>query len=778
MQKYFNIVFSKLFPIVFGLVFFIFTVDQVHAQSIRSINVIGNKRVEKDAVLAVVSHQKGDSLDRQKVKADIENINALGFFSKIEVSINEQGDLLYTLQEKPFIDKIKFLGNTNEKEDTLREKLEIKAYSFLNEEDLQRSLDNIRDHYTSKGYYLADLDYSIEKLENDKQGSVLTIRIDESKKVKVTRISFIGNTIFSEKELKSFLFTKEKNFLSFISTSGTYQKDMLEQDKQIIKSRYGNKGYINAKILEPLIKITSDKSEIHIFFNIEEGEQYTVGNIDIDGELLEPKEKLLEKVKLKSGEVFDTLTLQRDIASLSDVYAKKGYAYVNVIPQDQRDESNKVVSIIYVMQPGPKIKINRIQFVGNQSTRDKVLRREIEIHEGDIYDIEKIRNSKANIERLALFEEVRLKTPKADQDNSIDLIFEVKEKETGSFNIGAGFNTLDSFQLLGTVQKRNLFGYGVDLNLNARIGGRTQAFNLTYSDPYFLDSNWGMNLSAFNIERQYFDFDLTSRGGSLGFDYLLYQKGLERIRIGLTYSLVDQILSDLRPTVENVFTGGLTSSVTTALVRDTRNKVFEPDAGSYLKLSQELAGGPFGGENAFSKSEFDGRWFFPAFRKSKIPVIKDSVFALHFETGYVAPLNSDQRVPLFERYFPGGILSLRGFRIRSLGPKIQVASSNDPSNLQTSDFVIGGNKQVIFNAEYLFPIVKAANIRGVMFFDMGNAFDNGESMFTFAGQRQSVGFGVRWFSPIGPLRFEWGYPLDKKEDENNVVFDFTIGSLF
>ncbi|MCI5072468.1 outer membrane protein assembly factor BamA [bacterium] len=770
--------FCKLFPVLLGLSFFVINLGQAYSQTIRSVEVVGNKRVEKDAVLAVVTSSAGETLDRQKIKSDIENINALGFFSEIEASINDQGDLLYTLKEKPFIEKIKFVGNANEKEEDLKEKLEIKAYSFLKEEDLQKSLNNIQDHYTSKGYHLADIDYTLEKLDNEKQGSVLVIKIDESKKVKVTRISFIGNTVFSEKELRSFLFTKEKNFLSFISSAGSYQKDMLAQDQQIIKSRYGNKGYINAKVLEPLIKITADKSEIHIFFKIEEGEKYTVGNVDIDGELLEPKDKLLEKVKLKSGEVFDTLILQRDIANLSDVYAKKGYAYVNVIPQDQRDERNKVVSITYAIQPGPKIRINRIQFTGNQSTRDKVLRREMEIHEGDIYNIEKIRNSKASIERLALFEEVRLKTPKSEQENTVDLIFEVKEKETGSFNIGAGFNTLDSFQLLGTVQKRNLFGYGVDLNFNARVGGRTQAFNLTYRDPYFLDSKWGMNLSAFNIERQFFDFDLTSRGGSLGFDYLLYQKGLERVRLGLTYSLVDQILSDLRPTVENVFSGGLTSSVTATLVRDTRNKVFQPDKGSFLQLSQEVAGGPFGGENSFSKSEFDGRWFFPLFRESKIPVIKDSVFALHFKTGYVAPLNSDERVPLFERYFPGGILSLRGFRIRSLGPKIQVASSNDPSSLQTSDFVIGGNKQVIFNAEYLFPIVKAANIRGVLFFDMGNAFDNDESMFTIEGQRQSVGFGFRWFSPIGPLRFEWGYPLDKKEDENNVVFDFTIGSLF
>jgi outer membrane protein insertion porin family len=197
-----------------------------------------------------------------------------------------------------------------------------------------------------------------------------------------------------------------------------------------------------------------------------------------------------------------------------------------------------------------------------------------------------------------------------------------------------------------------------------------------------------------------------------------------------------------------------------------------------MSISEEIAGGVLGGDNSFSKLEFDGRWFFPVLENSSAPIVGDSVFAFHVGAGYVAPLHDGDRIPLFERYFPGGILSLRGFNIRSLGPVIQVASSNDPTGFSTTDFTVGGNKELIVNAEYIFPIIKAANIKGVFFFDMGNAFDNGETMFTLAGQRYSTGFGLRWFSPIGPLRFAWGFPLDRKEDESLMVFDFTIGSLF
>ncbi len=379
---------------------------------------------------------------------------------------------------------------------------------------------------------------------------------------------------------------------------------------------------------------------------------------------------------------------------------------------------------------------------------------------------------------MALFEEVQFSTPRGSGDDRVDIVIEVKEKQTGTFQIGAGFNTLESFQVIGSVEKRNLFGYGVDLTLQAQLGGRTQSFNLRYRDEWFLDSRWGLTLNAFNISRRYSNFDLTSRGFNMGLDYPLYVKGLKRLRAGFTYSLIDQNLSNLRPTVEQLFDGGLTSSITGSISWDTRDRVFEPTSGTLMRFTQEMAGGILGGNNVFSKTEFDGRWFFPLAPQSRMPVFGGSVFALRLNLGYVAPLSDGERVPLFERFFPGGIFTIRGFPIRSLGPKIQVASSNDPGAFTTTDFVVGGNKQVIFNAEYILPIVPVANIKWVFFFDMGNAFDNGESLFTLAGQRYSAGFGLRWFSPIGPLRFEWGFPLDRKEDESTVVFDFTIGSLF
>lgn len=648
----------------------------------------------------------------------------------------------------------------------------------MDENRVREDLEKLRQFYDSKGFFLAEITDEVEKITDTEVR--LTFRIREEKKIKLRRITFIGNKLFSDKKLKSVIQTKEKGLLSFMSGSGSYQKELFALDRQLLRDFYGSQGYIKVKVGQPRVQLSPNKKSLLLTIPIEEGDRYTVSSIDVDGVLLKPREELMEVIKLKDGKFANTVAIQLDIAKLSTIYADEGYAYANVIPRDNFNEKNKTVGITYLLQPGPKVYVERIKITGNSDTRDKVIRREMHIMEGDLFSATKLRESRENIERLSLFEEVAITTPRGTADDRVNILINVKEQPTGTFSIGAGFNTLESFQVIGQVQKRNLFGYGVDITLSARIGGRTQAFNLRYRDEYFLDTKVGITVNAFNVERRFPDFDQRSRGGSLGFDYPFYRKGIKRIRGGLTYSLVDEKITDIRSTVEQLFDAGLTSSLTGTISRDTRNRVFEPSQGSFLFFTQEIAGGPLGGDNQFAKTEFDGRWFFPLMEKSRAPLLGNSVIGFHFRTGYVTPLTDGGRVPVFERFAPGGIFTLRGFDLRSLGPEIQVASSSDPSSYVTTDFRTGGNKQIIFNAEYIMPIVRARAfpLKLVFFFDMGNAFDNGESMFTLTGQRQSTGIGIRWFSPIGPLRFAWGFPLDRKEDESAIVFDFTIGSLF
>ncbi len=757
---------------------FLFCSEVIAApREIAKVQISGNRRIEAAAIQAMIRTKPGSILEPAKLRDDIRRIFGMGYFKDVRSYYDDKtSTLTYWVAEKTIIREIKFEGNKEIDTEDLQKEVQTKTFSYYDDNRIREDIERLNKLYDGKGYYLADISTETEKMG---EGEIrLKYKIREDRRVRLRRLTFIGNKVFSDKELKAIIQTKEKGFLSFLTDSGSYREEMFAQDRQILRDWYGHHGYIKAKIGNPRVQLSPDKRSLSLTVTIEEGDPYTVSEVGLDGEFIKARSELMKEVSLKEGKTADTFLIQQDISKLTTIYADEGYAYVNVIPRDSYDEEKKTVSIVYFLQPGQKVYIEKIRMTGNSHTRDKVLRREIPLREGDLFNATKIREARQNLERLSIFEKINISTPRSSADDRVDLLVDVTEKSTGTFSIGAGFNTLESFQIIGQVDKRNLFGYGVDISLQARVGTKTQAYNLRYRDEYFLDSKFGLTINAFNVNRRYPDFDQKSLGGTLGFDYPFYRKGLERIRGGITYGLINENLSNLRPTVEHLFTDGLTSSITLNFSRDTRNRVFEPSAGSYLSVTEQIAGGPIGGDNDFSKSDFDASWFYPVADESHAPVIGGSVFALHFTTGFVAPIKNDERVPLFERYFPGGITSIRGFELRSLGPKIQVASDNDPSSFTTTDFNVGGNKQVIMNAEYIFPIIRPANIKGVFFFDMGNAFNNGESMLTLTGQRQSTGFGIRWFSPIGPLRFEWGFPLDKKEDESTVVFDFTIGSLF
>lgn len=747
-------------------------------RTISKIEVIGNHRIETAAILNMIRTKVGSPLSTTVVQEDIRTLYRSGYFDYVEVSFDESSKkVFFDIAEKKTIMEVKFEGNVKEKAKDLEKQISVKKFTYLDKGKVQEDIEKLKQFYDSKGFYLADIEPVYQP--KDKNQIILVYKVTEYQKVRVRKVRFMGNKVFSDEELKKVMRTREKGFLSFLTQSGKFQEEILAYDRQMVADTYGQKGYINVKVNGPKIELSPDRQSLSLTFFLEEGDSYKVDQVNVGGELLnKTMDDLREKIKIKTTDVANTAKIREDIFELSSVYADEGYAYANVVPNFEFFHEEKKVNVTYTVTPGKQIRIREIKVSGNFSNRDKVILREMQVTEGELYNATKIRESKQNIERLALFQTVTFSTPKDTSGDNVDIVVQVEEKETGSFNIGAGFNTLESFQIIGRLEKRSIFGYGSDISLNAQVGKRTQIFNLAYNDEYFLDSKWGLAINLFNIGRRYTNFSLTSTGGTFGFDYPLYTKGLERVRAGISYSIINQDLSDLRPTVEKLFNSGVTSSVTFSLSRDTRNRVIDASQGSFIRASEEIAGSVLGGDNAFSKTEFDARWFFPVLQTKRIPVISDSVIAFRVNTGYVSPLENGGKIPLFERYFPGGVFSIRGFQLRSLGPKIQVATSNDIGSFATADFVYGGNKQLIANAEYIFPIIKPAGINGVFFFDMGNAFDNGESMFTLAGQRQSTGFELRWNSPMGPLRFAWGFPLDRKEDEGLVNFDFTFGTLF
>ena len=741
---------------------------------INGVKIEGNSKIESDAVLSMIKIKKGDPLSEPKITDDIRNIHKSGYFEDVTADFDKKtGILTFKVKEKLTIRAIKINGNKKIDTDDIKKEIKTKEYTYLNLKLVKEDVERLRKLYDSKGYYLATIDYHVKNLQ--KNEIELEIKIQESKKVLIKKINFLGNKIYSDSDLEKVMLTKEGSFWSIFTDRGTFKDEVFDQDRDILQQYYGTKGYINAKIGQPRLYLSKDMKELYLNITVEEGDQYKVGDVSVDGDLRREKEELTKMIKIGKGEIADSMKIRKDVETLTNLYADDGYAYANIIPRPVQKGNDNVVDIVFDIQKGNKVYIERINIKGNTDSRDKVVRRELQIKEGDLYSLTKIKESRENLEKLGYFEDIRISTPVGSSEDKMIINVEIKEKPTGAFQVGAGFNSLESFQFIAQLQKRNLFGYGYDTAFMASLGGRTQRYNLYLVDYWFLDSSVGLRLNLFNEDWRYIDFNLNRIGGSIGFDFPLYRRGINRLRLSTTYNIESLRYSNTQETVKNLFSSGTLSSMTVSIARDTTNKIFEPSKGSILSFDTTVAGGFLGGSQSFAK--FVGEWknYIPV-SNSSIPFIGGAVLGMHCEMGYITTLFNN-RIPLYQKFFPGGIYSVRGFELRSLGPSYPVPISADPSGSETNDFRLGGNKEAVFNLEYVFPIFSAVGLKWVLFYDMGNAFGNGENL-NLLKLRKSLGFGIRWFSPVGPLRFEWGFPLDKKEGESSVVFDFTIGSLF
>lgn len=393
-----------------------------------------------------------------------------------------------------------------------------------------------------------------------------------------------------------------------------------------------------------------------------------------------------------------------------------------------------------------------------------MIRRELRIKEGDIYNTRLVNLSKQKLMQLGFFEEVNFATPRGSRDDSLILNITVKEKATGTFNIGAGFSTVENFVFSASIAKENFFGYGIGGQISAEISSIRQQFMLEYRDPYFLDSEWMLSASAYKTLYRFVDFDRDSYGGSFSIGHRIFDNS----SVSVGYQIEDVSISDFSYAVPEFFkrnAGGLTSEMVLSIARDTRDNRIFPSKGTLLAVDQEFSGSKLGGDNDFYRVSGNSRFYYP---------IKWGIIAkANAKIGYIRSL-VNAPIPLFERYYTGGIFSLRGFQPRSIGPRLQIPSSPSGGD---SEFVYGGNKLLLFNGEIEFPIYNPAGLKWVAFIDAGNAFAEDEA-YSLTNLRSNWGLGLRWVSPIGPLRFEWGMPFHRRPGEDSVVFNFTIGSLF
>jgi len=733
----------------------------VGVAQIDSVRVKGNQRIEKEAILAVIESKKGDKLDPDRLDKDLRAIYKMGFFEEVKTETEDgpSGKIItFKVVEKPSIARIEFLGNKKLDSDDLMEQLAIKPFSILNHSEIKQGVNRLRDYYRQEGYYNVQIKERIVGLPYNEV--VLEFEIIEHKKVHINKIEFVGNTRFDDGDLKDIMETTEKGWLSWLSwlvDPGFLDKKKLEYDIHKISSFYHNHGYIKGKVGAPKISFKKGKG-LTISIEVHEGNEYGVDKVSVEGDLVKPAEQLLKKTRIGKEKVFNREVVRKDILALKDVYADEGYAYAEVTPITKEDDKRHVISISYKISKAQRVRFERIAIAGNTKTRDKVIRRELKVIEGEYFSGKALKRSTQNLHRLGYFEDVEVQRKKGSAEDRMSLDVRVKEKPTGSFSFGAGYSSVDNIVGTAKIEQKNFLGYGITLTLAAKVGGKSNQFDFLVTEPWLFGIPLSATVRVYKWEREYDDYTKDAWGGAYTMGYPLDFLD-DFTNIWATYQLEHADISDIdrnaAVVIRDMEGRNVTSSITTGLIRNSTDRKWNPSRGSVNSISAQYAG--LGGDSRFAKFLAKSAWFFP------LPW--DTVILARGRWGYIRELASDG-LPVYEKFFLGGINTVRGFDYTDISPK-------DP---KTGD-AVGGKLMQNYNLEFRFPLLKGQGLSGVVFFDAGGVYDSGTNAPS-TGIRTSAGAGVRWYSPLGPLRIEYGFNLSPEDDEDSGQVEFSIGTSF
>ncbi|WP_456386812.1 outer membrane protein assembly factor BamA [Desulfolithobacter sp.] len=727
------------------------------AYLVASIAPAGNHRIDSGAILNKISTKPGDFYDPLRLRQDLKAVFSMGYFDDVTIEAQDTPDgkaITFRVKEKPVITRISFKGNDKVELDEIREASGIQTSTILNPSRVNQAVKRIKGLYRAKGFFnprvTANLSYP------DRDSVEITFNIDEGTKMKIRKIVFQGNKSFDDDDLQDVIETGTWSWLtSWVTETGVLRMDVLRQDAARLAVFYHNHGFIEAKVGEPVIE---DKDgSLTIVFPIEEGPRYRVGLVDIQGDLVEDKDKILSMLKIRREEFLNRQVLRDDTMRLTDLFAEHGYAFAEVRPKINKSTTGKRVNIMFQVDKGSLVYFNRVEIQGNTRTRDNVIRRDLKVREGGVFDSRAIRESTRKLQRLGFFEEVKVTPQPTLQENLMDVVVSVKEKPTGQFSIGAGYSSSEYLTLMGEISENNLFGTGNRLALSANLSGTTTRYNLSFTNPRLFDSQVMGGIDVYNWSKEYDDYTKDSTGFGLRLGHPLWKKW----RISYGYSFSHIVLSDIQDTTSSIILLSedinYISSVQVALVRDTRDMTFDTRSGSRNEISIKHAGVFLGGDAEFTKIQGASSWFFP------LPW--DTVFHVKGAAGQIFTGNQD-KLPVYEHFYLGGMNSIRGFK----------SSKISPIDSATGDR-IGGDKMWYANFEYIFPLLTDAGLRGVAFTDFGNVYATWED-WDVSDFKKTAGIGVRWMSPMGPLRLVLGFNLDPRDDEDSSVWDFSIGGMF
>ena len=725
------------------------------------IDIVGLKKVEKEAILEKIGSKPDMVLDNYLLKKDLEKIYSMKYFDSLEAHqevISGKNVLVIKVKEKPIITKISFEGNDGLSDDDLKGQVKTKIFSIYDATSVKNDVQSILKHYEEKGYFLASIESSERKINDE--NVELVFKVKEFDKVKVKKINFLGNKAFKDEEIKSILQTQEDSLFSALSGSGNFKEINFQNDIERIKYFYRMKGYLQINVGTPEITISEDKKWVFITMKLNEGPQFTINKISFQGEMLFPEGDIREKLSLKEAETYSEESLRKDIQLLTEMYQDEGYAFANVIRNLNIVPGENKVDVEFSFEKGKIAYFGKFRVKGNSKTRDKVIRRELVIREGQKFNGTALRQSRENIQRLGFFEpdSIVLNTvsPK-DSEDILDVEISVKEKNTGQISLGAGYSTATGGFFQASVSQSNFRGMGQNLTFSLNLARSSDTFSVDFTEPYFLDTKWLLGGGVFVTN------DSTSAS------YSEKKKGLNT-RIGypiltftnlyVTYKLEDTRIKAVDdPTIDVALENGLASSIQTSIVHDRRDDRSDARKGIFLSYSTEYTG--LGGDKKWIKNEAEARGFYP--------VWGDLIFRSRLYFGRLDEISS-RPIPRTEKFTLGGSRNLRGYSYEAVGPKRTVVNSLG----QNVTFNTGGIFSTFTNIELQHPLSREAGLKWVLFFDAGHAGDMQKDVRIYT----DYGFGFRWFSPIGTLRFEFGYPLTGVYKNQGSQFHFDIGQLF
>ena len=728
---------------------------------VRDIRVEGAERIEAATVRSYLNLGIGDQMTQASFDEALKALFATGLFA--DVTLRQSGEtLVVEVAENPIINRIAFEGNEEMESEELLTEVQLRPRQVFTRTRVQSDVTRLYQIYRRNGRFSVNIEPKIIKLDQNRVD--LVFEIDEGDITTVQSIRFVGNEVYGDSDLRGEISTKEDAWYRFLSSDDRYDKDRVAFDQELLRRFYLKNGYVDYRLLSAVAELSEDRDNFFLTFTLEEGQRYKINSINIDSRLKGFDTSVLSpEIALEVGEWYNADLIQESVDKITDKLGDFQYAFVEVSPDIKRNREDASVDLTFTINETPRVFVERIDINGNVRTLDRVVRREMLVVEGDPYNKSKLARSETKIKNLDYFNKVEVKNLPGSAPDKTVVDINVEEKSTGELSIGAGFSTNDGPLADFRIRERNFLGKGQDMLFSTVLAGERTEFNVSFTEPYFLDRDMSAGFDVFHITRDLQDessYDQTRSGGALRFGYPLSERWRQTLKYRLENNEITDVASDASRFIIEQEGSRTTSAISQRLSYDKRDSTINPREGTVFWLDTELAG--LGGDAKYISGKVGATQY--------IPIGKSVVLSLLGETGAIESY-SDTDVEINERFFLGGT-TLRGFERAGVGPRDETTGDS-----------LGGNVFYRASAEASFPIGfdEELGIKGHAFTDAGTLFeidDSGSDVLDKSDIRASAGLGISWRSPFGPIRVDYAIPYSKQDFDEEETFSFNFGTRF